>query len=76
MQKVRAVVEAERAAQHWPDQLQVTYSQDRSSDIKDMLTDLQNSLIFAVLLVMIVIVGALGAARRHHGRHRHPRPRS
>ena len=60
VQKVRAIVEAERALQHWPDQLQVTYSQDRSSDIKDMLTDLQNSLIFAILLVMIVIIGALG----------------
>ena len=38
----------------------MTYLQDRSNDIKDMLNDLQNSLIFAILLVMIVIIGALG----------------
>jgi multidrug efflux pump len=38
----------------------VTYSQDRSIYIQDMLTDLQNSVISAVLLVMIVVVAALG----------------
>ena len=58
--KIRTVVEAERVAQHWPAQIQVTYSGDRSNDIKDMLNELQSSLIFAILLVMIVIIGALG----------------
>jgi len=60
VEKVRAVVEAEREAQHWPAQIQVTYSGDRSNDIKDMLNELQSSLIFAIVLVMIVIIGALG----------------
>jgi multidrug efflux pump len=60
VQKVRDVVEAERVAQQWPSQIQVTYSGDRSSDITDMLNELQNSLIFAIVLVMIVIIGALG----------------
>jgi multidrug efflux pump len=58
IQQVRAVVEAEREA--WPPAVKVTYSQDRSTYIQNMLTDLQNSVISAVLLVMIVVVAALG----------------
>ncbi len=61
-ERVRAVVEAERAA--WPatlrESVRVAYSQDKSDDIRMMLTDLQNSVIAAVLLVMIVVVAALG----------------
>ena len=60
--RVRAVVEAERAA--WPDLLRqavaVSYSQDKSDDIRMMLGDLRNNVISAVLLVMIVVVAALG----------------
>ncbi|MGE0117004.1 MAG: efflux RND transporter permease subunit [Dongiaceae bacterium] len=56
--KVREVVERER--QNWPPEIQVNYSQDRSSDIREMLKELQNSLIFAIALVMVVIIGALG----------------
>ncbi|HET6220644.1 MAG TPA: efflux RND transporter permease subunit [Dongiaceae bacterium] len=56
--QVRQVVEAERA--NWPAQIRVTYSQDRSADIQEMLKELQNSLIFAIVLVMIIIIGALG----------------
>ena len=58
IEKVKAVVEAER--RNWPPHVQVTYSQDRSSDIRTMLTDLENNLISAVLLIMVVIVAALG----------------
>jgi multidrug efflux pump len=55
---VRALVEAER--QDWPEQIQVTYSQDRSTDIRNMLQDLQNNLTSAVLLVMILVIAVLG----------------
>lgn len=55
---VRAVVERERA--FWPDGVEVNYTQDTSNDIRIMLSDLQNNMISAVLLVMIVIVAALG----------------
>ncbi len=55
---VRAVVEAQRL--DFPPGVVVTYSQDKSSDIRTMLGDLQNNVLSAVLLVMIVIVGALG----------------
>ncbi len=58
IEAVRAVVEEERAL--WPEMVQVSFSQDRSKDIRTMLKDLQNNVISAVLLVMIVVVGALG----------------
>jgi multidrug efflux pump len=58
IEQVKAVVEAER--QYWPAQIEVTYSQDRSSDIRTMLLDLENNLISAVLLIMVVIVASLG----------------
>lgn len=60
--KVRAKVDSERAS--WPEALRqsvtVSYSQDKSNKIKNMLNDLQNNVLAAVLLVMIVVVGALG----------------
>jgi multidrug efflux pump len=58
IEAVREVVENERDM--WPEAVQVTYTQDRSSDIRTMLSDLQNNVISAILLVMIVIVAALG----------------
>ncbi|MGD2084277.1 MAG: efflux RND transporter permease subunit [Chromatiales bacterium] len=56
---VREVVEAERA--HWPEGVEIVYMQDKSRQIRTMLGDLQNNVVSAVLLVMIVIVAALGA---------------
>lgn len=56
--RVKELVEAEKAK--WPDNVVVGYSQDRSTDIKNMLTDLQNNVISAVLLVMIVCIATLG----------------
>ncbi len=55
---VRALVEAER--QNWPAGVTVSFSQDKSTDIRNMLADLQNNVLSAVLLVMIVVVAALG----------------
>ena len=57
IEEVRAVVAQAQA--NWPDAIQVTYSQDKSQQIRDMLNDLQNNVLIAVLLVMIVIVAAL-----------------
>ncbi|WP_339779686.1 efflux RND transporter permease subunit [uncultured Thalassospira sp.] len=48
------------AAQTYPETVKVTYSQDKSSDIRTMLTDLQNSVILAILLVMVVVIWSLG----------------
>jgi multidrug efflux pump len=55
---VRAVVEKER--QFWPETVEVSFTQDESKNIKTMLADLQNNVISAILLVMIVVVWALG----------------
>ncbi len=59
---VRDLVEAER--RDWPPELRdavdVGFINDRSGQIRIMLADLQNSVIAAVLLVMIVVVWALG----------------
>ena len=55
---VRTLVESEREA--WPSSIRVNYSQDKSEDIRTMLKDLQNNVIAAVLLVMIVVVATLG----------------
>ncbi|MBW7850368.1 MAG: efflux RND transporter permease subunit [Rhodospirillales bacterium] len=56
--QVRAVVEAARA--DWPPGVEVRYLQDQSQEIKIMLSDLQNNVISAILLVMVVVVAALG----------------
>ncbi len=58
IEAVKAIVSEEAA--HWPNGVEVGFFQDQSDQIRDMLKDLQNNLISAVLLVMIVIFGALG----------------
>ncbi|WP_375594956.1 efflux RND transporter permease subunit [Algihabitans albus] len=58
IEQVRSLVEAERV--NWPDEVQVFYSQDKSSNIRTMLADLQNNVLAAILLVMVVVVAALG----------------
>jgi multidrug efflux pump len=58
IERVRALVKAEAA--HWPETVEVGFSQDKSRDIRAMLRDLQNNVTSAILLVMIVVVGALG----------------
>ena len=44
----------------WPEGIQVSYTQDKSKTIRQMLSDLQNSVITGVLLVAIIILFALG----------------
>ncbi len=44
----------------FPPSVKVFYSQDRSKSIKDMLSSLQNNVIAAIILVLIIILGALG----------------
>jgi len=58
IKNVRQVVEVER--ENWPDAVIIDFSQDKSVLVKNMLVDLQNNLLSAVLLVMIVVIAALG----------------
>ncbi len=58
IEEVNRVIEEERA--YWPAEIDIVASRDKSKDINDMLTELQNSVLAAVLLVFIVIIGILG----------------
>jgi len=55
---VKAIVA--EAQKQFPAGVNVTFSQDASEDIKTQLLDLQNNLISAILLVMIVCLAVLG----------------
>ncbi|WP_257291481.1 efflux RND transporter permease subunit [Endozoicomonas sp. ONNA1] len=44
-----------------PGTLKVDYVGDQSEEVKRMVTDLQNNVLSAVILVVIIIIGALGA---------------
>lgn len=56
--KIKALIDEER--DKWPEHILVTYTGDRSEEVKMMLTDLQNNVISAILLVVIVIIAILG----------------
>lgn len=55
---VKATIAEEKA--FWPADIDVVASRDKSKDVNDMLSELQNSVLAAVLLVFIVIIGILG----------------
>ncbi|MCB1497916.1 MAG: efflux RND transporter permease subunit [Bauldia sp.] len=50
----------DRLRPEWPDALEVRFLQDKSKFIRSMLSDLQNSVITAVLLVAVIILFTLG----------------
>ena len=56
--EVNAILDEESA--YWPADIEVVASRDKSKDVNDMLSELQNNVIAAVLLVFIVIIGILG----------------
>jgi multidrug efflux pump len=62
IESVRQVINQERAS--WPKTLKknirISYSQDKSKKVRTMLLDLQNNVMAAVLLVMIVVIATLG----------------
>ncbi|MDD1784224.1 efflux RND transporter permease subunit [Enterovibrio sp. ZSDZ35] len=58
---VKAVLNEAQKSSQWPGALQVKYTWDGSDDVRTMLTDLQNNILSAVLLVVIVIIAILGA---------------
>jgi multidrug efflux pump len=55
---VKRTVEALR--QTWPQAIKVSYTQDKSKTIRQMLADLQNAVATGVLLVVVIILFALG----------------
>lgn len=59
VEKVKAIIGERRAK--WPNQIQVSYVGDQSKDVKETLSDLQNNVFSAVVLVVIVVIAALGS---------------
>lgn len=56
--KVKEIVE--KAQKNWPSGVNATFMFDQSTDIADQLGSLFDSILLAVLLVMVIIVAALG----------------
>ncbi|MFN2381532.1 MAG: efflux RND transporter permease subunit, partial [Guyparkeria sp.] len=50
----------EQAQAEWPGGIEVRYLQDSAEDIDELLGDLENNVLTAILLVMLTIVFALG----------------
>lgn len=55
----QVMLEAQKRSE-WPNNLQVKYTWDQSDDVKLMLNDLQNNILSAIILVVIVIIAILG----------------
>ena len=58
VEEIKALIDDE--SQSWPAGIEVVASRDKSKDVNEMLSNLQNSVISAVLLVFIIIIGILG----------------
>jgi multidrug efflux pump len=58
IEQVNGIIAEERA--YWPPEIEIVASRDKSKDVNDMLSELQNNVLSAVLLVFIVIIGILG----------------
>ncbi len=57
---VKSVFDAARQREDWPANLMVKYTWDESDSVKMMLNDLQNNILSAIILVVIVIIAILG----------------
>ena len=73
--RVKAVVNEQLAAldPQIADQVDVTYSYDESTSVRQLLGDLISNTAFAILLVMIVVLGILGLRAAPFGGGRHSR---
>ncbi len=50
----------ENLKQYWPKEIEIIYSNDSSSKILDQVHELENGILFAALLVLIIIIMAVG----------------
>ncbi|GAA5647063.1 efflux RND transporter permease subunit [Vibrio proteolyticus] len=57
---VKAVIAQGREQAEWPSNLLVKYTWDQSDDVRLMLNDLQNNILSAIILVVVVIIAILG----------------
>jgi len=57
---VKKEIKAITSLENWPKAIEINYTSDQSVSVKNQLNDLQNNVITAILLVMIVCIYALG----------------
>ncbi|WCE30236.1 efflux RND transporter permease subunit [Vibrio sp. SCSIO 43137] len=57
---VKTLLAKAQQREDWPANLMVKYTWDESKDVKIMLSDLQNNILSAIILVVIVIIAILG----------------
>ncbi|MEK6214082.1 MAG: efflux RND transporter permease subunit, partial [Vibrio fluvialis] len=57
---VKTVLREAQKREDWPSNLLVKYTWDESKDVQLMLNDLQNNILSAIILVVIVIIAILG----------------
>ncbi|AYV20966.1 Multidrug resistance protein MdtB [Vibrio mediterranei] len=57
---VKEVLRQAQMLPEWPNNLLVKFTKDESKDVKIMLNDLQNNILSAIILVVIVIIAILG----------------
>lgn len=57
---IKAVLAEAQTRPDWPNNLMVKYTWDQSKDVEMMLSDLQNNILSAIILVVIVIIAILG----------------
>ncbi len=58
IEDVKAVVH--KAAALWPDGVNYVFAQDKSADIVEMVSNLENNIFLAIILVMLVIIWFVG----------------
>ena len=49
-----------KVTKNFPESVNLSFSQDQSNTVKNMLNSLQNNVIAAIILVLIIILGSLG----------------
>ena len=57
---------------NWPENISVNFSFDQSSHVFNMINSLQSSIVNAIVLVMLIVIGALGFSVRNDGWYRNP----
>lgn len=58
VKEIKDLVIAE--SEYWPEQINISFAQDESKNIEDMLLDLENNILLAAVLVIIVIMLSVG----------------
>ncbi len=56
--QVRNIIDSSKGA--LPNNLSIIYSKDMSNNIKDMLNDLENNILFSMILVLVMMVAFMG----------------